>query len=33
MSGEFGDYGNCGYFHTKVEAAAEDAKGGEHEAL
>ncbi len=24
MSREFGSYNNCGYFHTKVESAADD---------
>lgn len=30
MSGEFGDYGNCGYFDSKIRNAAEDAEGGHY---
>jgi len=28
MSGEFGEYGNCGYFDTKIKSAAEDCEHG-----
>lgn len=28
MSREFGDYGGCGYFHTKIESAANDCQEG-----
>ena len=31
MSGEFGEYGGGGYFHSKIEQCAEDCDGGSAE--